>query len=546
MERELIQMTSARRPLNKGLLIALIVVIAFIPKILSSVYKVNDAFIYLPLAVAQVSLDQDHLITNPFEFKGGTLQWGANAASGRMAPISILVIISRVTGLSLEAIHTLPINGIILFVLGYALARHLLRSNWLILAFTLFISYEPVTISLANTVLSVGWGYTLYFTFALLIVKTLKQRGLTTRLIPLLFLIFVTTYLTYYTAEAYMIILSLGITLLLLTERRILRVKSLQKYPNLSSLSVALVVFFAGFDTIFYSYLRQISSANLGEFIMGYMEYVSDMLTGEAYTGVQSATVSRLTLYSGMAVYISLAVPILLYLAHLAVTLIKKVHNSENINVDLRLVVFLMLLATGVINVLIYAGLSVMGYKYILLVYPLLAFYSLEHLEMAQVKKLVIMVLIVILCVTKFSAYCLDTSVGYADSYYSYINPTATWVSRHLDNGDILTDLKTGGNLLFEEAKAGKANQVQISMFTENNVSFLYPGNMGEANVVFQRWGYDYLVTSHRYGTQSVVGANWLGVKLSEDVLQRLDSYSGFYKVFDDSHGIVYKFAGGG
>ncbi len=541
-------MIGLRSPLNKCLFVALIVITALIPKILSSEWEVNDPFIYPPLAVTQVALDQNHLITHPFESNGGTLQWSANSVSERMGVISLLVIISRLTGLSPEAIHTLPLNGIILFVLGYTLARRLLRSNWLALAFALFISYEPVTISLANTVLSIGWGYTLYFTFALLMINTLARRTeLAARSILLLLLTFITTYLTYYTAEVYMIILSAGITLLLLlTERRILSVKSLQKYPNLASLSMALVVTFMAFDSTFYFYLKQLPTANLGEFITGYVDYVWGALTGGASIGTQGATVNRLTLYSGAAVYVSLAVPILLYLAHLAVAFIKKVHNGENIGVDLRLMIFWVLLATGVINLLIYAPLHVMGYKYILLVFPLLAFYSLEHLQMAQVKRLIIVAFIVILCMAKFSAYCSDETMGYADNYHSYMNPTAVYVSNYIDKGDVLSDLEIGGNLLLEAAKAGKANQVQISMFTEVNIAFLYPGNMEEASITFQRWGYDYLVVSHKYGTQSVVGANWLSAKLDGDVLQRLDCYSAFHRVFDDGHGIVYKFASGG
>jgi len=272
-EYELTEMIGLRSPLNKCLFIALIVVTALIPKMLSSVREVNDPFIYPPLVVTQVALDQNHLVAHPFESTGGTLQWSANSVSERMGGISVLVIISRLTGLPPRAIHTLPLNGIILFAVGYALARRLLRSNWLALAFALFISYEPVTNSLANTVLSIGWGYTLYFTFAILMIKTLERRSLAVRLIPLLLLTFVTTYLTYYTSEVWMIILSVGITLLLLlTECRILRVKSLQKYPNLASLSMAFVVIFTAFDNIFYSYLKQMPTAALGEFITGYVD----------------------------------------------------------------------------------------------------------------------------------------------------------------------------------------------------------------------------------------------------------------------------------
>ena len=533
-------------PLNRGLLITLIVVVAFIPKIFSSIHEVNDPFIYPQLAVTQLSLNQNHLVTHPFEPKGGTLQYGANGASEKMATVSMLATICRITGLSPKAIHTLPLNGILLFMLGYALAKRLLKSKWLALAFALFISYEPVTNSLANTSFSIGWGYTLYFTFILLMIKILEQKSLAVRLIPLLLLTFVTTYLTYYTAEVYMIILSVGLTLLLLlTDRRILRVESLRKYPNPASLSMAFVIVFMAFDSIFYSYLKQVHLANLGEFIKGYVGYVSGALTGGASTGVQNATVGRFALYSGTVVYISLAVPILLYLARLAVAFIKKVHDSENIRVDLRLLIFWVLIATGVINLLIYASLHVMGYKYILLIFPLLAFYSLEHLQMAQMKRLATVTFIVILCITKFSAYCLDENIGYADEYYSYMNPTAVWVSNNVDEGDLLTDVEIGGNLLLGAVQMGKANQIYMHVFSDYNVGFLGRDNMAEANVVFQRWGYDYLVISHKYGTRSVVGANWLDVRLSGKVSQCLDSYSGFHKVFDDGQGIVYKFDGG-
>jgi len=273
---------------------------------------------------------------------------------------------------------------------------------------------------------------------------------------------------------------------------------------------------------------------------------VSGALTGEASIGTQSATVSRLTLYSGTAVYVFLAVPILLYLAHLAVAFIKKVHNGENIGVDLRLIIFWVLLATGIINLLIYAPLHVMGYKHILLIFPLLAFYSLEHLQIAQVKRLVIAGFIVILCMTKFSSYCSDGTMGYADNYYSYMNPTGAWLSNYVNEGGALTDLETGGILLLNTAEVGKANQMRVHIFASYNIGFLFSENMTEADALFQRWGYDYLVVSHRYATRSVIGAGWLGVKLSGHVLQRLEGYSGFHKVFDDGHGLVYKFVARG
>ena len=225
------------------------------------------------------------------------------------------------------------------------------------------------------------------------------------------------------------------------------------------------------------------------------------------------------------------------------------IHKVTQIN--LRHIIYFALLLPEITDIIVYTSLGVFPYKYFLLIFSLLAFFSVSRFKENKtgfIKKTLrlrtlLLCLILILCLVMFAAWVQDERLGYADSYDSSITPTCSGVAQFVNQGNVLTDLRTGGRLLMEVTEAQKPS-IYIFPFSTYTIGFLYVQDPIKANELFRQYGYDYLVLSYRSVSKPIECADWLYSNPLGEAFSFFENYSTFNRVYDDGQGVVYKYYG--
>ncbi len=528
----------------------ILILVCIFPKVLSSTNETGDPFTYSTIAVSQASIESGHILIHPFEPVGGTLQHHADSLSERASVTSLLTIISQVTGTQVENLIFFPLNGLILLALSFALAKLVSKSNLVAAAFTLFLAYEPAINVLSYNVFYIGLGFSLFFTFLILFIKPIESRAFSAKGIFLLVITFVALYLTYYTSEVNAVVFSLAMAVGVFVLSKCKKAQ-LQPYKLRRPLIILALIFtliFIQFDNIFYSYFSQIMSTKSLSYLGSYLSYVRGMFSSES-NGMNTAyKTEAFTSNIGLLLIISIVVPILLYTLYFSTKFLKRPSVLLNNKIDVKYVLFFALMLPWLVDIIIYSSLEVFPFKYFLLMFSLLAFFSINELKFLErkIKKLkfariFLLCLILVLCVAKFGAWFEDPKLGYAQLFDSSIKSTSQWTSQYATEGNILTDLKTGGRLLEDVTELKKVDSIYIHLFDQETISFLYISDFENASRVFEQTNCNYLVLSYTSVSQSIEGANWLNSKPLGSAFYSPNNYTDLEKIYDDGKGVVYK-----
>ena len=502
------------------------------------------------LQLAKHPLTAGHILIHPFEPVGGTLQHHADSLSERASVTSLLTIISQVTGTQVESLLFFPLNGLILLVLSFALAKLISKSTLVAAAFTLFLAYEPAINVLSYNVFYIGLGFSLFFTFLILFIKPLESQAFSAKGIFLLVITFVALYLTYYTSEVNAVVFSLAMAVgvFILSKCKKIQLGQYKLRRPLIILALIFTLIFIQFDNIFYSYFSQIMSTKSLSYLSSYLSYVRGMFSSESNVSNNSYKTEAFTSNIGLLLIISIVVPILLYTLYFSIKFLKKPSVLLHTHIDVKYVLFFALMLPWLVDIIIYSSLEIFPYKYFLLIFSLLAFFSINQFKFLERKikkmkfvRIFLLCLILVLCVAKFGAWFEDPKLGYAQSFDSSIKSTSLWVSQSAVEGNILTDLKTGGRLLVDVTELKKADSIYIHLFDQETISFLYISDSTNASKAFDQTNCDYLVLSYKSVSQPIEGANWLNSKPLGSAFYSPNNYTNFERVYDDGKGVVYK-----
>ena len=532
---------------NKLLLWLILLIIALVPKALSSIYQVGDPFAYSTIATSQMSINSGHIAIHPFEPIGGTLQLHANALSERSAVTSLLVVISQVLNLPINGLIFIPLNGVIFLILSYALARSISKSALVSIFFTLFIAYEPALNVLSYNIFYIGIGFSLFFTFIILLLSLIKEYD--SKKTFLILLIFISICLTYYTSIVNSIIFSLIFSLFFFFSSRMKKIKLPKaNWKALILISVIFITVFIGFDTLFYSYFTTIMSTNSLDFVSQYLSYIQSIFTPES-SNISANKTEVFTANIGLFVLVSIITPIFLYLLLHLIRLFRRLLVGKEIRLEIKHVIYLAFIVPWLVDIIIYSSLEVFPFKLFLLLFSFLAFFSINEIifQSRKIKRkkqiaAVFMLIVISLGVVKFGAWFTDPKLGYAVSYDSSISPTSSWLSHHASEGGVLADLKTSGRLLVDVTETKKADALHMYIFTKNNVPVLYSNNATAVKHAFRGMGYDYLVLSYKSVDTVIEGANWLNTRPLGEAFNYFENYTCFNRVYDDKQGLIYKY----
>jgi len=544
-----LQISTSRNPHTKNRLtffISLLVVcLLILPKIVAWANEVTDAYMYSSVSVAQASIEQNRILTGPFiEVHGPNAPWQthANGISERVAVTSFLVVFSQVTGLKLEELLFLPICGLLIIFLSYAFGRVFSKSHTVALLYAVFIAYER---NLNNNIYYISLGFALHYVFLIVLMRIIEPKTRARSSVVLLCLVFIVSYLTYYSVEAFDIaVLGFISLLIVLAQHHSFKIASGRYLNSLVTLTLAFATFFLVFESKLPVFLESASLGRLWNTMLNYIIYVYNVLTRNVSRVQEFRPVfgNVLTIYLDTAMKILIVLPITAYALYHIFSSLRKTGRLE---INSRSVVFFSLIAVGVLETVIYwsygpAG----GFRYLFMFSSLLAFYSLSR-SGTKLKRegifFFISLIIILIVFSKFVANWEDP-VHATDGrqYYSSMKTTADWTMKNAGQGSILSDFHISGQLLAEAAFHSKTNKAYIYKFAEN-LDMLYQFNQTKVDSVFNKNGYKYLILSYAFERQAVSGDIWAphGPPLGQDFFF-FDNYTSLNKVYEDGRGEIY------
>lgn len=532
--------------LNKFLFVVLITLIILIPKIISSVNGVSDVHMYSSIVPAQVSINKDKIISQPFERnEANTLNGHTNSQAERIGMTSVQVVLYNISGLELKALQFIPFNSLILIILAYVISMQFLRSRFYGLSVAVFLAYEPNIGLLTNTTSEHAFGYVLYFASIIIFIKMYEYKEFKHVLIPMFVVLFITTTMVYYTTEFYLIILSLSFYGILFVSSKMKTIRIELPYRYDFKLPLILIIIFLMFDNVTSSYigrgglldgLHKNVFKSLYDFFTDAFVKLLGFSTENVPSTYLSGNYNSLVTLSGILLYLALLIPIAIYI----VQSIRKFKLKYTMT--LHNLLFLSFLFTGIIDVLIYILIGFVSLKYILLVFPMLTFFSIDKLIKSRCIKKSLVILIVSLCIFKYGTYYWSTQ--FQDNSYQFTDPSTKWLSNNVKSDSrILSDLNLGGKMLIESSY----NNLNFTVFgfrhfeRDENAMFLYSNNLSDANKIFDFNKYNYLVLNTNNINKPFAGLAWRSFPPIENNIYYLDNYHIFNKIYDDNV-FVYKY----
>ena len=542
----------------KALVFVAVILLLMAPKIVTFMNQANDAFVYSSIAIAQASCEQNRLIIGPFKLPpslpgatgppaGSPFSWQSHAdgISERVLVTSFLVTFSRVTGLTLREMLFLPVGGIVIVLLAYALGKALSKSSIVALFYALFVSYA---LNNTNSISYVPLGFATHYLFLIVLIKVMDFRTDIRKSIVMLSIIFFVSNLTYYSAEAFNMFAIASISLLvILAGKKAFRIRFKQHWlPSFALLSLAFLIIFVAFEREVPIYLERASFSRFLDTLAEYITYVFNVFSRNVgqIQQFRSAAANVVSIYLDAVTKVLIVIATATYALTYAMSSLRK---SKFIELEVEFAVFISLVIISILELAIYwsygpAG----GFRYVYWFISLLAFYSLSKLGTKLRRKRIFAIISLALVLTVIVRFAImwQDPVDSHDGRQLYIQMTSssTWVIQNVDHGRLLSDLHISARLFAEAAFYSKADRIYPYEFY-NDIDMLYEFNQTRVESIFNKRGYEYLVLSSSFRSKAVMGDVWAGSGPPlGGALSYFDNYTSFNKIYDDSRGLVYQF----
>jgi len=517
-----------REHLEKAAVFSLFLLAAF-PKILSFTGEVIDTFAYSSEGIAQASVIKGTILVQPTLSKGGTRQDQVNVISSRTGITALLVIINQITGLPLETIIFLPIIGIALLPISYVFARNFSKSKLIALAYMIFLAYDPRLNTVTSNLYYISLGWIMFMTFLTVHFTFNDQKRKTSRLIvPVMFVIFLTAFASYYTAEGTIIFFAITMVILCFLKK---------KEKRFQLLALSFFAIFVAFDPMFTAYVKRFSLQKLVDFIGGYMRYlVSNLGFGASSEGaIRAYPGSRLAFYVDA---ISLAIIVFPVILFAVVNLVRPLRWFSNKGINsIAVYAFVM---SGIFDGVLYLTRGHFSFTVIIFLFPLLLFCMINGSLGNRKIGIAVFFVLLMLGPIRFLAYWNDPSRPYGDDFYSKSAPGLLWLSQSSVPSNVITSSTIAGQLMTYLMTNNRTNDVWVFVLNENDLTPLYSGNYSEIRQRFAERKYSYLILSTEYVNHILSSTEWktwppLGTRLS-----LISDYAAFDMVYCDGRTLVY------
>lgn len=526
------------KSVNLKILLILLVIITRVVLI----YKgISSGFVFSNIAVSALIDSSGHIQFNPFLEASNTMNQAGNSRSTRLLVTLLLPFLHKITNIPLEVLQFLPLPGLLLPIIGYILAKQLLKSEFLAFIFGSFLALEPDISSLTYNSNIQGYGYIYYFLIILFLDPLISEKKISKNIFNskhylLLITFFLMTMTSYYGAEFYSLLHILMLSSLIyivynysyFSDKINTFSKSLRTLRSLLLIFIILVVIFEPiinklFRIILYGYCH-----NVLDFFIQYLNYMK-------------ATVATSTL----RVYAYIDVPFYIHLMNLilyALIFIPIFYHVFNmfskkrfLNLEAN---FISILFTGVINVIMYIVYG--GYldqKFFLLLYPLLALMGVEQI-IHRVKKMplkkIYSVVILVLVALKFVLFSTGPWAALSLSQTLKRNDDFLWLANHSKPRiDLyLTSIEAAGPLLLAYTSRGRHEDILIYLYSSaKSAEFLYTGHSESLEYLRKEYSFghlklDYILILIDDLYRPFHGNNWILLQPLENINNLFNTYT--------------------
>lgn len=506
---------------------SIIILLSIIPNILYWYQEDTNAFLYPRITISKISYDNNVILTRGME---NEYQISSNAITLVNTPAltSFLVIFRTITNIDFKIIQFLPISGIILIFMSFAFAKKFLGSLFLIIIFVLYISYEPVIHGLSFSVFSHGIAMILYFTFILLYFYIIDNRNRFIS-ISLILVVFLTTLLTYYSFEVYMIIFSFS--MFIFFKLNSCENNEIKKYS--CELSLVFLIMFFTFDKIFYDTFNKMNN-NIYDSILSYFHTIIPILNQDINEPIRSEYQSSiinnymdfLLNNIGMLFYLVIAVPVLILMVYELYHFSKyRQCYTKFANLQFALII------TAMSDLIIYLGVGFISFKYVLYIIPILTLLAVEKLTKSRIKFFFLFLFIVLL-LSKFVLWNLVYIQNQEIDKYSNIGPISKWLSIKSNDRFIVTDVITSGKVSVESAYLNKT--VTTILFSSEILKKL----IEDGKTIYL--DHYFLIIDYKNIDRSITGSDWKSFASLIKYLDKINNNKNLNIVYNDGLYIVY------
>gem|GEM_PF-7091488 len=388
--------------------------------------------------------------------------------------------------------------------LAYALARRVSFSEVEAFLLAVYFAYDPTLSQGHFNVHAYAWTRALLLVFLLIYVRILERR--TPREILLLVLIFVATFLIYWTTPVWMIFLLVPMCLTQVVGTRRAGTSRVSSGASVALLLAFLVIYLAFSKVLYDQYLPAVVRSVYGdpeEAWVSFVWHISRLFFEPQGSGPYQYAGSSLanTWLSWVLVarYVVLFPP---HVTYIVIRLWKSVRTRSLSPLDLRgATVLIWGAATTVVgHTIIYSLRGHVSFRPALVLFPITGLICIHRLKFPRSVRLGFVATLSLLAVVGFF-------LGYPNTVSFDIEPSAQWFFQHARGVRVLTDLHTAGKYQLEQVE--RQQRLSIDVY-DSTAYHLIVGEQSAAPVqetLKERW--DYLIVDLERLEQPVLGRGW-------------------------------------
>jgi hypothetical protein len=482
---------------------------------------------YIPLARVEASLDKSQLL--PLDF--GIFHFMPCHQGYEM----MLLVIAKATGLSAKGIQFLPIGGLILPILYFAVSKKIFKSTLFASLLIIYVSYDPTLIPGHYNVFAYAWTRALFLIFILIYIRLLREKRLTE--IPLLILTFIGTFSIYWTTSGWMILFAISVNLILLSQIVIGKDERAKRRLTLNMTLIFIVIYLMFSDVFYHEFLEVVLRGRFGsgpqEALPLFYTQLEGLLIGTSALAHEkylvAPTSNPIVGWTLLFRYLVILVPIAIYI----LVRLKRFCKTKSMGLnklDVHSYLLWPLFIVGILHTLTYIAYGHVSFRYIVFMFPIVTLLCLGRLRVKTLFKTIALIILLILVIVGF--------ISFVESFlqptkYADIEPSADWLSTVADEKSvILTELDTAGKYLV----VGASHELFFSTRCYNSskyeklVESRYYSNRNEElkNIA------DYIVMDKKSAHLPIVSVGWKYYEPLSYHIEAIENNVNIHKVYDD------------
>jgi hypothetical protein len=453
---------------------------------------------------------------------------------GHIGYQSIVLAISKVCGISPELVQFVPLGGLIIAFLSFVLMKSLLDSNILATLFAVYFSFDPTLVKGHFNIHAYAWSRALFLVFFFLCIKILTKR--TTGAVALLIIIYIGTFLIYWTTPVWMLVLWSSVAAIPIIQR-IFSSSSDDSERQSITMVIIFVVIYLAFSKVLYQYIPQVADAVYGGPEDGWALFRWQILrifakteeTGP-YAYVGATTTNPLLGWFLLFRYIILIIPHILYLGVYMKGVVTKQHTllpgSSN-TADL-------LIWGGLLSIALHTGGYLLrghvSFRPALIILPITGILCIRRMKLSPKINFVFLLPLALLSI---GGYFLH----YQELPTFDVKHSAQWLFEQGGDTRVLTDLNTSQKYLLEQVDQGI--WLKMQHYTPDDYGYIVddePAQSGQAGI-----GWSYVVIDQGLIDQPVVSGGWNLFEPFSFYLDDIYANTELNLVYDDGRYLIFQ-----